>query len=79
MAGLGPPLRAALRSPILAIANSSVSDVDVAAEAKKYEMRYGPVRIDLDKVTITNAKQRYKRGPESVINVDGQSVNDTGN
>jgi len=63
----------------LAIANSSVSDVDVAAEAKKYEMRYGPVRIDLDKVTITNAKQRYKRGPESVINVDGQSVNDTGN
>ncbi|HMU13689.1 MAG: CotH kinase family protein [Bacteroidetes bacterium] len=64
----------------LTIANSTVADAGVAAEAKKYEMRYGPVRIELNKVVITSAGQRFKRGPESIINVDGRPapVNDTG-
>ena len=58
----------------LFITDGSVKDVGLVAEAKKKEMRYGPVRIDLTKVTITNAKQDFKKGEESVINVDGKAV-----
>jgi hypothetical protein len=58
----------------LFITDGRVEGVDLVAEAKKNEMRYGPVRIDLTKVTITNAKQDYKRGEESLINVDGKAV-----
>ena len=42
----------------LFVTDAEVKDVGLVAEAKKKEMRYGPVRIDLNKVTITNAKLR---------------------
>jgi hypothetical protein len=58
----------------LFITGGSVKDVEQVAEAKKKEMRYGPVRIELNKVTITNAKQDFKRGEESIISVDGKTV-----
>jgi hypothetical protein len=54
-----------------------VKDVDLVAEAKKKEMRYGPVRIELNKVTITNAKQEFKKGEASIINVDGKAVGES--
>lgn len=58
----------------LFVTDAQVKDVDLVAEAKKKEMRYGPVRIDLNKVTITNAKAEFKKGEESIINVDGKAV-----
>lgn len=58
----------------LFITDGSVKDVGLVAEAKKKEMRYGSVRIDLTKVTVTNAKQEFKKGEESIINVDGKAV-----
>ena len=58
----------------LFITDASVKDVALVAEAKKKEMRYGPVRIELKKVTITNAKQEFKKGAESIINVNGKAV-----
>lgn len=58
----------------LYVSNGRIEEVDLVAEAKKKEMRYGPVRIDLTKVTITSAKQEFKRGEESIINVDGKVV-----
>ena len=60
----------------LFITDGSVRDVDLVADAKKKEMRYGPVRIDLNKVAITNAKQDFKKGEDSIINVDGKAVGD---
>ncbi|MBP7513765.1 MAG: CotH kinase family protein [Flavobacteriales bacterium] len=58
----------------LFVTDAEVKDVDLVAEAKKKEMRYGPVVIELNKVTITNAKQDFKKGEESIINVDGKKV-----
>ena len=58
----------------LFMSNGKIDAVDRVAEAKKKEMRYGPVRIDLNKVTITNAKAEFKKGEESIINVDGKVV-----
>ncbi len=58
----------------LFITDGSVKDVSLVAEAKKKEMRYGPVRIELNKVTITRAKQEFKKGEESIINVDGKAI-----
>ena len=58
----------------LFITDGAVKDVALVAEAKKKEMRYGPVRIELNKVTITTAKQDFKKGEESIINVDGKAV-----
>lgn len=58
----------------LFITDGSVKDVELVAEAKKKEMRYGPVRIELNKVTIINAKKDFKKGEESIINVDGKAI-----
>ena len=52
----------------------SVKEVDLVAEAKKHEMRYGPVRMELNKVSITNAKEDYKKGEDSILNVDGKAM-----
>ncbi|MBL0043491.1 MAG: CotH kinase family protein [Flavobacteriales bacterium] len=61
----------------LSITNARVEEVDQVVEAKKSEMRYGPVRVDLKKVTITNAKSEFKCGAGSSITLDGKKVGET--
>src|SRR6185295_7872137 len=56
----------------LSLSDGKVDSVEQIVEAKKKEMRYGPVKIDLTNVTITNAKEEYKCGEGSVITIDGK-------
>lgn len=56
----------------LDVTKAAIKNVGLIGEAKKKELRYGPVRIELRELTITNAKAEFKRGAESIINVDGK-------
>ncbi len=73
VAGMGQALEGREGAKLF-VTDGSVKDVALVAEAKKKEMRYGPVRIELNKVIITNAKAEFKQGAESIINVDGKAA-----
>jgi hypothetical protein len=58
----------------LIISNGRVADVGRLAEAKKAEMRYGPVRIELKNVKVVDVKEEDKCGEGSVITIDGRKM-----
>ena len=57
----------------------AINGVELIAEAKKDEMRYGPVTVNLKKVAISDAKNEYTVGEGSRITVDGKSVGGAAN
>ncbi len=61
----------------LTISNGRVADVGRLAEAKKAEMRYGPVRIELKNVKVAGVKEEDKCGAGSTIIIDGRKVGET--
>ncbi|HRH37378.1 MAG TPA: right-handed parallel beta-helix repeat-containing protein [Flavobacteriales bacterium] len=56
------------------ISGSRVDDVELISLAKKREMRYGPVVIELDKVDVKGVKAEHDCGEGSTVKVDGNKV-----
>lgn len=59
---------------MMKVSGGAVKDVELVAELKKDEMRYGPVRLALEKVSIAEAKAEFVIGEGSEVKVDGKSV-----
>ncbi len=58
----------------LTVTKADVRTVGLVALAKKKEMRYGPVVIELNKLAITEAKAEFECGEGSVIKRDGKAA-----
>jgi CotH kinase protein len=58
----------------LTIVNAEVEEVVRLAEAKKADMRYGPVRIDMKNVKVSGVKEEDTCGQGSYITLDGKNV-----
>ena len=58
----------------LTVTKADVRTVGLVALAKKKEMRYGPVVIELNNLDIKEAKAEFECGEGSVIKRDGKEV-----
>ncbi|MEO8590197.1 MAG: CotH kinase family protein [Flavobacteriales bacterium] len=58
----------------LTVTNAQLENVGLVADAKKSEMRYGPVKIELTKVSVAKAEGQFKCGEGSSITLDGKKV-----
>lgn len=58
----------------ITVTNGDVQEVELVVDAQKKEMRYGAAVIELNKVTIEQAKAEFECGEGSVIKLDGKSV-----
>ncbi|MCB9184777.1 MAG: CotH kinase family protein [Flavobacteriales bacterium] len=59
---------------VVKVSGGAVKSIELVAELKKDEMRYGPVRLALEKVSIAEAKAEFVIGAGSEVKVDGKPV-----
>ena len=59
----------------LVVEGGMIARVGRIGEVKKSEMRYGPVRLELKRVEVKDAKERFVIGEGSLVIEDGVNVN----